>query len=136
LCISRALYRRIGKEWMLFSGHLATKLYFTTLPRPPQILTGPQPGSETSVERGVHLGPSHAYIPKSDSPGIIPATFSVLGVRFTDASEKNGCRLVAILPLSSISRHVFVRLSSKARLDMNAIERYPCIYISIIVYML
>jgi hypothetical protein len=58
------------------------------------------------MEGGVHLGPSHAYIPRSDSPGIEPATSYLLGVRFADASEKYGChRLVAFLPLSSCSRH-------------------------------
>jgi hypothetical protein len=31
-------------------------------------------------------------IPRSDSPGFELATFRVLGVRFTGAPEKNGCR--------------------------------------------
>jgi hypothetical protein len=56
------------------------------------------------VEGGVHLGPSHAYITISDSLGFEFATFCVLGVRFTDASD-NGCRLVVILPLSNKSRY-------------------------------
>jgi hypothetical protein len=62
---------------------------------------GREEGEGMVVEGGVLLEPSHAYIPKSDIPGLCfkPATFSVLGVRFTDASEKNGCRFVAIMPL-------------------------------------
>jgi hypothetical protein len=44
---------------------------------------------------GVHLGPSHALIPRSDSPGFEPATFRVQGVCFTDVLEKNGCFSVA-----------------------------------------
>jgi hypothetical protein len=54
----------------------------------------------TYVEGGVHLGPSHAYIPRSDSPGFKPAAVYVLGVRFTDASEKKICYSVVFLPLT------------------------------------
>jgi hypothetical protein len=46
-------------------------------------------GALDDVEGGVHLGPSNTHIPRSDSPCFEPATFYVLGVRFTDASEKN-----------------------------------------------
>jgi hypothetical protein len=56
------------------------------------------------VEGGVHLGLSHAYIPRSDSPSSEPAA-CVLGVRFSDASEKNGCHVLDFLPLSSSSRY-------------------------------
>jgi hypothetical protein len=47
------------------------------------------------VEGGVHYEPSHAYVPRSDSPGFEPTTFCVLGMRLIEGSEKNGCRLVA-----------------------------------------
>jgi hypothetical protein len=88
---------------MFLSGLYAIKFYFTTLP--PRTLPGPQPGSETHVEGGVHFGPSHAYIPRSDSSGIERAALCVSILRFTGASEKNGCRLVAFIPLSSSSQH-------------------------------
>jgi hypothetical protein len=38
---------------------------------------------------GFILGRDTPYIPRSDSPAIAPATFNVVGVRFTDASEKH-----------------------------------------------
>jgi hypothetical protein len=50
---------------------------------------------------GVHLGPSHAYITRSDSPGFEPATFCALGVRFTRRTGKKWISLSGFSPLSS-----------------------------------
>jgi hypothetical protein len=76
-----------------------------------------RPPTETCYnELTHHLWPSHAYIPRSDSPGFEPATFRVLSVRF--------CRFIGA-PEKNVSISGFSPLSSKHDITTASPQTLP-----------